>query len=73
MEKEKSIKSVLNDICEALKEAGYDPKEQLAAYSITNDLRYITRSHNARVLISKIPPEEIERHLKEEFGIDKDT
>lgn len=66
MNQEKSFKSVLNDICEALKEAGYDPKEQLSAYSMTNDLRYITRSHNARELISKIPPEEIEKYLREE-------
>ena len=41
-------------IVAVLKEAGYDPYEQLYAYVSTGNEAYITRKGNAREIVSKI-------------------
>lgn len=43
-----NVLSILNDIAEAIKEAGLDPYEQLYGYATTRNELYITRHSDAR-------------------------
>ena len=56
-------------IISALRDAGYDPYEQLYAYAITGNETFITRKGDARRIISSIEREELIEyilpHLKE--------
>lgn len=56
-------------IISALRDAGYDPHEQLYAYAITGNETFITRKGDARRIISSIEREELIEyilpHLKE--------
>ena len=56
-------------IISALRDAGYDPYEQLYAYAITRNETFITRKGDARRIISSIEREELIEyilpHLKE--------
>lgn len=47
-----------------LKEAGYDPYDQLAGYMKTGSELYITRYGNARGLIKEIDTQHIDDYLK---------
>ena len=41
-------------IVESIRQAGYEPYDQLMAYLMTRDDRYITRNGNARCQIKQI-------------------
>ena len=51
----------LEHIAQSLRDAGYDPYEQLMGYIKTGDATYITRKGDARSLIQKVPMEQTER------------
>lgn len=51
---DENVLSILNDIAEAIKEAGLDPYEQLYGYVTTGNELYITRRGDARKLIQKL-------------------
>ncbi|MCR4581433.1 MAG: IreB family regulatory phosphoprotein [Bacilli bacterium] len=42
------VDSILDDVCSALLEKGYNPVNQIVGYLITNDETYITNYKNAR-------------------------
>lgn len=48
---DKELISKLEHIAASIKEAGFDPFEQMTGYIRTGDERYITRTGNARELI----------------------
>lgn len=48
-----------------LREAGYEPYNQLAGYVLHGNLNYITRRGNARELIKEPHIEEIKTYLKQ--------
>lgn len=60
---EKIVKSqanlILDEVCEALKDKGYNPVNQIVGYILSGDPTYITSHHNARSLISKIERDEL--------------
>lgn len=45
---DEKVLSILNDIADAIKEAGFDPYEQLYGYATTGNELYITRHRGAR-------------------------
>lgn len=62
-----SIEETLKIVCLALEERGYKPINQLIGYLISQDVSYITKHRNARVLIRKYTIEEIMNELLENY------
>ena len=58
-ELENDFKQKIEHIVSALREAGYDPYEQLYAYLHTSNDAYITRKGDARSLVSELDQEQI--------------
>lgn len=57
-------KELLQTIIASMKEAGYDPRDQLYGYYTTGEESYITRRGNAREMISKVSKEIIREYLQ---------
>lgn len=51
---EEQLDTVMMNIIEAIRQAGYEPYDQLTAYLLTRDDRYITRNGNARRRIKEV-------------------
>lgn len=51
---DEKVLSILNDIADAIKEAGLDPYEQLYGYATTGNELYITRNRGARERIRAV-------------------
>ena len=62
-----SIEETLKIVCLALKERGYNPINQLIGYLISQDISYITKHRNVRILIRKYTIEEIMTKLLENY------
>lgn len=58
-----SEKELLQTIIASMKEAGYDPHDQLYGYYTTGEESYITRRGNAREMIKSISIETIRDFL----------
>lgn len=58
-----SEKELLQTIIASMKEAGYDPHDQLYGYYTTGEESYITRRGNAREMIKSISIETIRNFL----------
>jgi len=54
----------LNDIADAIKEAGLDPYEQLYGYATTGNELYITRHRGARERIQMQKIDDIIQYIK---------
>jgi Uncharacterized protein conserved in bacteria len=65
MEKEldNPAREVIWLVCDALKDKGYDPVNQLVGYIISGDPTYITSYKNARSIVKRVERDE----LLEEF------
>ena len=61
-----SEKELLQTIIASMKEAGYDPHDQLYGYYTTGEESYITRRGNARELIKSVSPDTIREYLRSE-------
>jgi uncharacterized protein (UPF0297 family) len=65
---------ILNEVCSALKEKGYDPLDQIVGYLLSGDPAYITSYRNARVLIKRLERDQILEELVQAYlkkqGID---
>lgn len=72
-ENQSEVTVVLQEVCSALLEKGYDPLDQIVGYLLSGDPAYITSHHNARVLIKKLERdlilEELVRTYLERKGI----
>lgn len=53
-EKEEEMKCVLNKVCDALDEKGYDSIERIVHYLLTDEPTYITNHKNARAMMCKL-------------------
>ena len=62
-----SVSSVLSKVCQALKENGYNPLDQIVGYLISGDPTYITSHHNARVLIRQLERDQILDELVQNY------
>ncbi|MGB9792015.1 MAG: IreB family regulatory phosphoprotein [Thermacetogeniaceae bacterium] len=58
-----SAREVLEAVCKALKEKGYNPISQLVGYLLSGDPAYITNHRNARNLIRKYERDELLEEL----------
>ena len=58
-----SDKELLQTIIASMKEAGYDPHDQLYGYYTTGEESYITRRGNAREMIKSVSLETIRDFL----------
>lgn len=54
---------ILQQVCSALKEKGYNPLDQIVGYLLSGDPAYITSYGNARVLIKKLERDQILEEL----------
>ncbi len=50
---------IMTLVMAALKEKGYNPKNQLVGYFISGDPTYITNHQNARAIINKMERDEL--------------
>ena len=57
------VSDILNKVCEALREKGYNPINQIVGYVMSGDPTYITSHNNARSLIMKAERDEIVEEL----------
>lgn len=60
-----NAKDILMHVCNAMKEKGYDPINQLVGYIVSGDPTYITSHNNARHLIRRLERDEL---LEEVIG-----
>ena len=62
-DRERLIRSILNDVYKALSEKGYNPISQLVGYVMSGDPTYITNHNGARSMITRIERDEIVEEL----------
>ena len=62
-EQEQTIRRILQEVYDALKEKGYNPINQIVGYILSEDPTYITNCNNARALIRRIDRDELMREL----------
>ena len=61
---EEQLHEIMEHIIKSIRQAGYDPYDQLTAYLLTRDERYITRNGNARDMISKISRSNLTQYIR---------
>lgn len=62
-----SVASILGQVCQALKENGYNPLDQIVGYLISGDPTYITNHQNARLLIRQLDRDQILDELVQKY------
>ena len=62
---ETNFENIMAHIVASIREAGYDPYNQLYGYLKTGDDTYITRTGDARNLIKKLDPNQVQCFLEE--------
>lgn len=60
-------RKVLKEICDALKERGYNPNNQIVGYLISGDPGYISSYKDARNMIQEVDRAKIVEILLKEF------
>jgi uncharacterized protein (UPF0297 family) len=53
------VELVLRQVCQALRENGYDPVDQIVGYLMSGDPTYITSCQNARTIIRQLERDQI--------------
>ena len=61
---EEQLHEIMEHIIKSIRQAGYEPYDQLTAYLLTRDERYITRNGNARDMISKISRSNLTQYIR---------
>lgn len=61
------VSDVLNSVCAALSEKGYNPINQIVGYIMSGDPTYITSHNNARSLIMKVERDELVEELLKNY------
>ncbi len=67
VEKETSVKIILEMVFEAMKEKGYDPVNQIVGYIMSGDPTYVTSHMGARSKIMKVERDEIVEEMLKEY------
>ena len=67
------VEQAIKEVCEALKEKGYNPKDQLVGYLLSGDPTYITSHKDARNKLRQYERYELVEALLESYlaGINK--
>ena len=63
----RTMREILYQVYQALREKGYDPINQLVGYILSEDPTYITNHNNARALIRKLDRDELLQELVKNF------
>ncbi|MBU3806036.1 MAG: IreB family regulatory phosphoprotein [Candidatus Fournierella pullistercoris] len=58
-DRDQEIRTVVQEVYDALKEKGYNPINQLVGYILSEDPTYITTYKNARSLIRRIDRDDL--------------
>ena len=58
-ERDQEIRSIVQEVYDALKEKGYNPINQLVGYILSEDPTFITTYKNARSLIRKVDRDDL--------------
>ena len=58
-ERDQEIRSIVQEVYDALKEKGYNPINQLVGYILSEDPTYITTYKNARSLIRRLDRDDL--------------
>lgn len=66
-EPENEAKKVLNAVCDAMEDKGYNPVSQIVGYILSGDPTYITSHNNARSLIRRLERDELLEELVTEY------
>ncbi|NMA60831.1 MAG: IreB family regulatory phosphoprotein [Firmicutes bacterium] len=61
------VRTILQDVYEALQEKGYNPFGQIVGYLVSGDPTFITSHKNARTLITQIERDVILEELVREY------
>ena len=61
---EEHLRVIMDHVIKSIRQAGYEPYDQLTAYLLTRDDRYITRNGNAREMISKISRSNLTQYIR---------
>lgn len=67
VEQEDSVKSILEEVYNALSEKGYNPVNQIVGYIMSGDPTYITSHNNARSIIMKAERDELVEEMLTEY------
>ena len=65
-ERDQEIRSIVQEVYDALKEKGYNPINQLVGYILSEDPTYITTYKNARSLIRKVDRDDLLQVLSQQ-------
>lgn len=65
--KEAIFEQTIESIISSIREAGYEPYDQLVGYVTTGNASYITRTGNARQQIQMLDVEQIRMYIKTRF------
>ncbi|MDO5409234.1 MAG: IreB family regulatory phosphoprotein [Lachnospiraceae bacterium] len=60
---ESDVEKVLESVCHAMLEKGYNPQSQIVGYIMSGDPTYITSHNGARSMIMKVERDEILEEL----------
>ena len=60
---EKDFEKTMDIITSAISDAGYDVREQLTGFLLTDEPTYITRRNDARTLIKNVDTELLRRYI----------
>jgi len=64
------MKQILTAVCDALREKGSNPINQIVGYILSEDPTYITNHNNARTLIRKLDRDELLQELVRHYLAD---
>jgi len=62
------VNQIMDEVVSALREAGYDPYNQLTGYLQTGDLAYITRKNDARDKIRVLDQDMVRSYISFDHG-----
>ena len=66
-EKDEEIRQTLKEVCDALKEKGYNPINQIVGYILSEDPTYITTHQGARNKIRRLDRDDILQSLLKNY------
>lgn len=58
-EMENPTRGIIKLVCDAMREKGYDPQNQLVGYILSGDPTYITSHNGARKLLTRLDRDEL--------------
>lgn len=61
---EEKALEIMEIVVRAIRRAGYDPYAQLTGFLRSSDVRYITRTDNARTLIQEVDRSFLKQYVK---------